>query len=168
MAATFAATFVAVWIWVVAMPLAFLEPEYASWRAKQVLLDRCDLGELLIFGDSRATVGIIPAALGVKATNLAVGGGEAVEALAALRRALACPETPKLVILSMDAVHFSRADLFWERTMRFGFLGGAELAEPSGFDRRGIGFERHFQLVGQRPMGARRLDQGGGGGRVHQ
>ena len=129
MAATFAATFVAVWIWVVAMPLAFLEPEYASWRAKQVLLDRCDLGELLIFGDSRATVGIIPAALGVKATNLAVGGGEAVEALAALRRALACPETPKLVILSMDAVHFSRADLFWERTMRFGFLGGAELAE---------------------------------------
>ena len=129
MAAAFAATFVAVWVWVVTMPLAFLEPEYASWRAKQVLLDRCDLGDVLIFGDSRPTVGIIPAALGVKATNLAVGGGEAVEALTALRRALSCPETPKLVILSMDAVHFSRADLFWERTMRFGFLEDEELSE---------------------------------------
>jgi len=129
MAATFAATFASVWLWVIAMPLAFLEPEYASWRAKQVLLDRCDLGEVLIFGDSRATVGIIPAALGIKATNLAVGGGEAVEALAALRRALSCPERPKLVIVSMDAVHFSRADLFWERSMRFGFLHSDELAE---------------------------------------
>ena len=131
-----ALTFVAVWAWVIAMPLAFLEPEYASWRAKQVLLDRCDLGNVLVFGDSRATVGIIPGRLGVKATNLAVGGGEAVEALAALRRALACPERPRLAIVSLDAVHFSRADLFWERTMRFGFLSAAALNELRDVSRR--------------------------------
>jgi hypothetical protein len=122
-------TFGAVWVWVLAMPLAFLEPEYASWRAKQVLLAQCDLGDVLILGDSRATVAIIPARLPVKATNLAVGGGEAIEAYAALTRALTCPQTPKLVVLSIDAVHFSRPDLFWERTMRFGFLNGAELAD---------------------------------------
>jgi hypothetical protein len=122
-------TFGAVWAWVLAMPLAFLEPEYASWRAKQMLLDRCDLGDVLILGDSRASVGIIPARLPVKATNLAVGGGEAIEALSVLTRALACPERPKLVVISLDAVHFSRPDLFWERTMRFGFLNAVELAE---------------------------------------
>ena len=122
-------TFTAVWAWVWVMPLAFLEPEYASWRAKQVLLARCDLGDVLILGDSRATVGIIPARLPVKATNLAVGGGEAIEAYAVLARALACPEQPKLVVLSLGAVHISRPDLFWERTMRFGFLNAAELAD---------------------------------------
>lgn len=129
LAATAVVTFCAVWAWVVAMPLAFLEPEYASWRAKQVLVERCDLGEVLILGDSRATVAMIPALLPVKATNLAVGGGEAIEALAILTRALACPEKPTLAVISLDAVHFSRADLFWERTMRFGFLDGVELAE---------------------------------------
>ena len=122
-------TFGAVWAWVLATPLAFLEPEYASWRAKQMLLDRCDLGEVLILGDSRAAVGIIPARLRVKATNLAVGGGESIEAYSVLTRALACPEHPKLVVISLDVVHFSRPDLFWERTMRFGFLNAAELAD---------------------------------------
>lgn len=121
--------FAAVWGWVLAMPLAFLEPEYASWRAKQMLVARCDLGDVLVLGDSRASVGIVPALLTAKTTNLAVGGGEAIEALSILTHALACPEQPKLVILSLDAVHFSRPDLFWERTMRFGFLNGAELAD---------------------------------------
>ncbi len=121
-------SFAAVWSWVLAMPLAFLEPEYASWRAKQIMVERCDLGDVLVLGDSRANVGFVPARLGVRTTNLAVGGGEAVEALAILSRALACPTQPKLVVLSLDAVHFARPDLFWERTMRFGFLDAADLA----------------------------------------
>jgi hypothetical protein len=121
--------FAAVWGWVVAMPLAFLEPEYASWHAKQVLLARCDLGDVLILGDSRANVGIIPARMPVKATNLAVGGGEAIEAYVQLNQALACPNRPKLVILSIGPVHFAQPDLFWERTMRFGFLNAAELSD---------------------------------------
>ena len=138
MAAVSVLTFATVWLWVLAMPLAFLEPEYASWHAKQLLLERCDLGDVLILGDSRASVGIIPARLPVRATNLAVGGGEAIEALSVLTRALSCPETPRLVVISLDAVHFSRADLFWERTMRFGFLNAAELAELRDVSR-GLG-----------------------------
>ncbi len=129
MAVVAALTFGAVWAWVVTMPLAFLEPEYAFWQAKQVLVEGCDLGDVLILGDSRATVGVIPALLPVKTSNLAVGGGEAIEALAILTRALACPAQPKLVVVSWDAVHISRPDLFWERTMRFGFLDAGALAE---------------------------------------
>lgn len=120
-------SFGAVWIWVAAAPMAFLDPEYPSWLAKQALLAACDLGDVVVLGDSRAAVGIVPALLPVKATNLAVGGGEAIEAYAALTRALRCPDRPKLVVLSFDAAHFMKPDLFWERTVRFGFLDHAEL-----------------------------------------
>jgi|HubBroStandDraft_1064217.scaffolds.fasta_scaffold74277_1 hypothetical protein len=117
-----------VWLWVLTMRLAFLDPEYPAWHAKQILLANCDLGDTLILGDSRAAAAIIPARWRISATNLAVGGGEPIEALAALTRALRCPRPPKRVILSLDAVHFTEPDLFWERTVRFGFVDAGEIA----------------------------------------
>ena len=47
-----AASFAAVWLWIIAAPMAFMDPEYPSWRAKIDLLDRCDLGEVIVLGDS--------------------------------------------------------------------------------------------------------------------
>jgi hypothetical protein len=120
--------FALAWIWIVTMPMAFLDPEYPSWRAKQIMLADCDLGATLILGDSRAATGMMPAGWRGRATNLAVGGGEPIEALAALDRALRCPILPKRVILSLDAVHFTEPDLFWERTARFGFVDAGEIA----------------------------------------
>jgi hypothetical protein len=120
-------TFALVWVWVLAMPMAFMDPEYASWRAKEVLLDRCDLGEAIILGDSRAAADILPERMPFRITNLAVGGGEAIEAYAALSRALACPSPPRLVIVSLDPGHFVRPDLFWERSVRYGFLSQADI-----------------------------------------
>lgn len=120
--------FVLVWAWVAAMPLAFLDPEYPAWRAKLVLLHRCDLGDVVVIGDSRAAVDVMPWLLPVRATNLAVGGGETIEAYAALSRALACPHPPRRVVISLDAAHFTEPDLFWERSVRFGFLGRTDLA----------------------------------------
>ena len=116
------------WLWIAAMPMAFLDPEYPSWRAKQLLLASCDLGDMLILGDSRAATAMMPAGWRVRATNLAVGGGEPIEALAALDRALQCKVLPRQVIVSFDAVHFTRPDLFWERTARFGFVDAQEIA----------------------------------------
>ncbi len=126
------------WLWIVTMPMAFLDPEYPSWRAKQLLLSRCDLGDILILGDSRAATAMMPARWRVRATNLAVGGGEPIDALAALNRALQCPVLPREVILSLDAVHFTQPDLFWERTVRFGFVNAREIATL----RRGIARSR--------------------------
>ena len=123
-----AVTFAAAWGWIAAMPIAFLEPEYASWRAKQVMLDRCDLGEVVILGDSRAAADILPVRLPVRAANLAIGGGEAIEAVALLTRVVACPVPPRLVILSFDPGHFTHADLFWERSVRYGLLSATEIA----------------------------------------
>ncbi len=124
-----AAAFALVWAWVAQMPLAFLDPEYPSWQAKLALLARCDLGEILVLGDSRAAADVIPAALPVKTTNLAVGGGMPIEAYTALSQALRCPVPPRRVVISLDAVHFMQPDLFWERTVRFGFLNPADVAE---------------------------------------
>jgi hypothetical protein len=124
---TFVGGLALAWTWVALAPLAFLDPEYPYWRAKQVMLQRCDLGSVVVLGDSRAAVDIVPARLGVPVANLAVGGGEAVEAQAALKRALACPVPPQRVVMSFDPVHFARPDLFWERTVRFGFVDLAEL-----------------------------------------
>ena len=129
LAATATLTLAAFWLYVLAAPLAFLDPEYPYWVAKQELLRNCDLGTVLIVGDSRAGVGIIPARLGVTATNLAVGGGESIEAYAVLRRALACPDLPRRVVISFGTAHFVQPDLFWDRSVRFGALDLADLRE---------------------------------------
>jgi len=123
----FCGFFSLIWSWVWIMPMAFLDPEYPSWRAKQTLLADCDLGELLILGDSRAATGMMPSRWPIAATNLAVGGGEAVEALSVLDRAIRCPKPPRQVVLSLDAEHFTHPDLFWERTVRFGFLDAEDI-----------------------------------------
>ena len=129
LAATATLVFALTWVFVAAVPLAFLDPEYPYWLAKQDLLRRCDLGTVLVVGDSRAAVDIVPGLLGVTATNLAVGGGEAIEAYAVLHRALACPILPRRVIVSFDAAHFIEPDLFWDRSVRFGAVDYAELQE---------------------------------------
>jgi hypothetical protein len=128
-ACAMAASFAFVWAWAAAVPMSFMEPEYAAWRAKLVMLDRCDLGDTIILGDSRAAADIMPVRLPFAATNLAIGGGEPIEALALLKRALSCPNPPRRLILSFDAGHFSRPDLFWERSVRFGFLSTSDIAD---------------------------------------
>jgi hypothetical protein len=73
-------------------------------------------------------VDLIPRRLPGRVVNLAVGGGEPIEAYTALRRALACPHPPRRVIVSFDAVHFIRPDLFWARSVAFGFEGPRAVA----------------------------------------
>jgi len=135
MASSCLVSFTVVWIWVAMMPMAFLDPEYPYWRAKQMLLERCDLGQIVILGDSRAASGIIPSVARMTVTNLAVGGGKPVEALAAVRRMLACPQRPERVIISFGPTHFMRPDLFWERSVRFGFLDLHDLREVAAMSQ---------------------------------
>jgi len=124
-----ACVFALAWAWVALMPLAFLDPEYPAWAAKSDMLARCDLGEVVVVGDSRAAADVLPALMAHRTTNLAVGGGEAVEAFSAIRRALACPNPPRRVVISLNPGQFVHPDLFWERTVRFGFLDRAEVAD---------------------------------------
>ena len=120
--------FAAVWIWIAAMPMAFMDIEYPSWRAKSVMLQHCDLGSAVILGDSRAAADILPVRLPFRAANLAVGGGEAIEAVAASNRMRQCPTRPRMVIISFDPGHFTQADLFWGRSVRFGLIAASDVA----------------------------------------
>jgi hypothetical protein len=129
-------SFALVWVWVATMPMAFMDTEYAAWRAKRAMLDRCDLGNVIVLGDSRAAADILPTRLPVRTANLAMGGAEAIEALSLLHSALACPSPPLLVIISIDPGHFSRPDMFWERSVRFGIITDAEVAEVQAATRQ--------------------------------
>ena len=108
------------WFWSARMKLAFLDPEYAAWNAKQELVANCDLGNLMVIGDSRADAGIMPNGLAGHGINIAVGGAKPVELYFFLQHALACPNMPRKVILSIDAGHFNSLDTFWDRSARFG------------------------------------------------
>jgi hypothetical protein len=70
----------------------------------------------------------MPHRLSFHATNLAVGGGETVEAYSAMVRALACPTPPGRVLISFVPSHFTHADLFWERSVRYGFLAPSDIS----------------------------------------
>ena len=131
-----ALSFALVWVLVIHAPMAFMDPEYASLRAKQDMLDRCDLGDILVLGDSRAAADIIPSRLKLRATNLAIGGGTPIEALSVLQQALACKSPPKLVVLSFDPGHFNRPDGFWERSVHFGFVTEQAIADLRGASRQ--------------------------------
>lgn len=124
-----AGAFALVWLYVAFAPLAFLDPEYPAWLAKTRFLAQCDLGNVVIAGDSRAAADIQPALIATKATNLALGGGEPIEAFVALRRAMSCPSPPKRVVLSFGIGHFAKPDLFWERSVAYGFLSFGDLEE---------------------------------------
>jgi hypothetical protein len=121
-------SFCLLWVWVATMPMAFMDTEYAAWRAKKIMLDRCDLGQVIVLGDSRAAADILPTRLPVRAANLAMGGAEAIDALSILDRVLACPTVPRLAIISIDPGHFSRPDMFWERSVHFGIVTTPEVA----------------------------------------
>jgi len=128
LAASAGTCFALAWLWVAAAPMAYMDPEYPVWRAKLAMLRQCDLGQVLIVGDSRAAVDVIPLLLPVPVTNLAVGGGMPIETYIAVRRALSCPVPPRRIVISLDAAHFVLPDLFWERSVGYGFVGSSDLA----------------------------------------
>lgn len=119
------------WAWVVAAPLAYLDREYGAFLAKRQMLAGCDIGRVLILGDSRAAADVAADRLPVAAANLAIGGGGPVEGFYLLRRALACPHPPEAVLLSFNAQHLSHADTFWERSVRFGLIDAADAADAA-------------------------------------
>lgn len=121
--------FAAVWLYVALAPMAFMDDEYPRWAAKQAMLDGCHLGELVVVGDSRAAVGIMPNALPVSATNLALAGTSTVETYVTVKRLLQCKDLPKVVVISISPSHFAGPDTFWQKSARYRFLRLADLQQ---------------------------------------
>ena len=122
-------SFALVWAYVYAMPMAFMDAEFARWSAKRSLLDACHVGELLVLGDSRTAVDVVPAELSVDTVNLALAGSSTVEAYAELKRALRCPRPPSRIVLSLAPSHLIKPDTFWGKSTRYRFLYRSDLED---------------------------------------
>ena len=69
----FTLSFGLVWLYVAAMPMAFLSRDYPLWIAKRTMLDECRLGDVAVFGDSRTLAGTEPSVMPVPVMNSEVG-----------------------------------------------------------------------------------------------
>lgn len=131
--------FVAVWLYIALLPMAFMESGYAAWAAKAAMLKECRLGQIPFFGDSRLEAGVVPAALPVDATNFGLAAGTPVEAASAIRRATSCPGAPPQAVVSLIPEHFGPlSKFFWILSIRYGFLSPSDvLATEHLADRLG-------------------------------
>ncbi len=129
-AAAASLSFAAIWLYVIVAPLAFLEGGYPGWVAKQNFIQTCDLGDLTVFGDSRAEAAIDPGNLNIGSRNISLGAVTPVEAYFFIRAALRCPRLPRQVVLSFSTPSFeSITDFLWENAARYGYLSYADLRE---------------------------------------
>lgn len=123
---TFLLSFALLWAYVAAFPIAFLDRTYPEWLAKQALLERCSPGAIAVFGDSRALAGVMPKVMsiqgGAPVLNLGVSGSSPIETFFAVRRALACPTPPRLVVIAHSAMKYAGDSDFWHVGVRAGIL----------------------------------------------
>ncbi|MEC5387193.1 hypothetical protein VVD49_15800 [Uliginosibacterium sp. H3] len=120
----------AIWLYVVYMPMRFLETGYVSWTAKMDLAKTCDMGDLVVIGDSQAEAAINPLGLSVKSTNLAVGGATPIEMYYWGEHVLRCPNVPRHVMLTMARGQMGLISNFlFENGARYGYIGFGPLQE---------------------------------------
>ena len=119
----------AAWVWVVQCPMSFLDNSYPVLKAKMDMAAHLPEGSVVILGDSRAQVGMVPAQLGPDVYNLAFSGDSPIEVLALARLALAGPHPPRAVIISLAPFRIITDASFWENSVRFGLLDPATVDE---------------------------------------
>jgi hypothetical protein len=132
LAAAAIASFAAIWLYVLVAPMAFLEGGYPNWVVKQGFIASCDLGDMPVFGDSRAEAAIDPGKLHIDTRNLTLGAVSPVETYFFIRAALRCPQPPRRVVLSFSVPSFTAVNEYlWENAVRYGYLSYTDLREIS-------------------------------------
>ncbi len=118
----FVILFAIVWLYMLALPMAFLSRDYPQWLAKRSLLASCDVGSVSIFGDSRALVAIDPTQLPFKASNFAFSGTTPIEGYFTVQRMLRCSKLPKVVVIGFSPGPFMQDVYYWDVSVRSGIL----------------------------------------------
>ncbi len=135
--AGFTAIFLAVSAYIAIFPMAFLPNGYPVWIAKKRMLDACDLGQVVLFGDSQLEAGIVAHGLPLVSTNFSAGGVSPLDSYFLVRQAVACPDFPKHAIVSFAFADFIQIQpAFWANTIRYGILGTAAIADIEETARR--------------------------------
>jgi len=116
------ATFALVWLYVACWPTAYLTDTYLHWTMQQERLAACALGDVAVFGDSKAQAAIAPKAMHVSIVNLSTAGTSPVETYYAVEQAMRCAHLPRVVILTHGAKTFAGMTGFWNQDAREGIL----------------------------------------------
>jgi len=117
------------WIWGLDHRLDYLSRDYALLTGKDRLIDSYSRPVLAIFGDSAVMDGIQPVKLGPGVINCAMNGSTPIESYFLIKRLMKAAVHPKAVILSYSAYHFVHPDFYWENSVKFGMVGGADADE---------------------------------------
>src|ERR1700761_1658905 len=130
LAACIVLSFGLIWAYVLAVPQAFLESGYPVWKAKQDFISRCDMGEAMISGDSRAEAAVDPRGLDIPTRNISFGAETPLEGYFFARRAMNCATPPREIVFSFAMPGFTHVSPFlWEDGARFGFINYDELSD---------------------------------------
>ena len=117
--------------------MTFLPSGYPVWVAKEYMLDHCDLGELMEFGNSLLEAAIVSHGLPLVSTNFSAGGVSPLDSYFLVHKALACPNHPKRVILAFGVGDFlSLQEGFWANTVRFGIIRAEAIDDITNTARR--------------------------------
>jgi hypothetical protein len=118
------------WIYTSTQAVRFLESGYSVWDAKRTLLRDCNLGDVAVFGDSRADSAFIPARMSKLSTNFGFAGGTPIENYFFVKSILACNTKPRLLILSFNPGAFEIVQPWlWDNALRYGALGWDEISQ---------------------------------------
>lgn len=120
------------WNWGLGHRLSYLSRDYALLTGKARLIDGYSRPGLAIFGDSMVMDDVLPERLGPGVIDCALNGCTPIESYFMVRRLLKAPVRPKAVLLSYSAYHFVHPDFYWENTVKFGVISGAEADEVLG------------------------------------
>src|ERR1019366_2940059 len=109
--------------------LSYLSKDYALLIGKERLVDDYSRPGLAIFVDSVVMDGIQPERLDPAVINCAMNGSTPIESYFLIKRLMKAPAHPQAILLSYSAYHFIHPDFYWENTVKFGLLSGAEADE---------------------------------------
>ena len=107
----------------------FMPLEFLNWTYQQEFLDDspAEHNDFIVIGDSRARAGFIPLHnREITSRNLSLGGGTPIEAYLTLKRYLKRHST-NAVVISIAPYHISSTDVFWERSVKSGFINFANV-----------------------------------------
>lgn len=127
MSAIFLVTWGMIWIYIAAFPMAYEGRDYPLSLAKDKLIAQCRPNQIVVFGDSRAVVGVLPTVMNVPVENLAFPGASPVETYFFVRRILRCPEPPRLVVIAHSASMYPKDEFFWSLFAGLGVLSTADI-----------------------------------------
>ena len=113
--------------------IGYMPNQYVLYQDVRERLDRCDLGDLEVAGDSRMMAAVLPKDMPISTSLLSLGASSAAESYYTIDDVLSCARKPKLIVLSLALKSFSGPDDFWRFGATFGFLRERDLDDARRF-----------------------------------